>query len=193
MATPDKLLAQNTYRYDGNGQRIEKNELTGKTLYTYDSLNRLAQAEYPTYTEQFTYDQSGNRLTRTAKDIEEQYIYDVNNRLTKRTVNGQVENYQYDRSGNLLQDDNNTYEYDAFRRTIKVTTKTGMTQINRYDAEGLRHEMEENGKLVQFIFNENKEVITEQEGENITCLIRTSDLWARESEPEKTWYYKKFK
>ena len=45
VATPDKLLAQNTYQYDGNGQRIEKNELTGKTLYTYDNLNRLAQTE----------------------------------------------------------------------------------------------------------------------------------------------------
>ena len=96
----------------------------------------MAQAEYPAYTEQFTYDNDGNRLTRTAKDIEEQYIYDVNNRLTRRTVNGQVENYQYDRSGNLLQDDSNTYEYDAFRRTSKVTTKAGMTQINRYDAFG---------------------------------------------------------
>ncbi len=37
-------------------------------------------------------------------------------------------------------------------------------RIKRYDAEGLRHEMEENGKLVQFIFNENKEVIAEKEG-----------------------------
>ena len=136
VATPDKLLAQNTCRYDGNGQRIEKNELTGKTLYTYDSLNRLAQAEYPAYTEQFTYDNAGNRLTRTAKDIEEQYIYDVNNRLTRRTVNGQVKNYQYDRSGNMLSDGSDTYEYDAFRRTSKVTTKAGMTQINRYDAFG---------------------------------------------------------
>ena len=69
VATPDKILAQNTYRYDGNGQRIEKNELTGQTLYTYDSLNRLEQAEYPAYTERFTYDQSGNRLTRTVKNI----------------------------------------------------------------------------------------------------------------------------
>ena len=49
--------------------------------------------------------------------------------------------------------------------------------------------MEENGKLVQFIFNENKEVITEETDGNITRLIRTSDLWARESEPEKTWYH----
>ena len=49
--------------------------------------------------------------------------------------------------------------------------------------------MEENGKLVQFIFNENKEVIAEKEDGNITRLIRTSDLWAMESEPEKTWYH----
>ncbi|SDP08528.1 RHS repeat-associated core domain-containing protein [Selenomonas ruminantium] len=42
---------------------------------------------------------------------------------------------------------------------------------------------------MQFIFNENKEVIAEQEGDNITRLIRTSDLWAMESEPEKTWYH----
>ena len=110
VATPDKILAQNTYRYDGNGQRIEKNELAGKTLYTYDSLNRLEQAEYPAYTERFTYDNAGNRLTRTAKDIEEQYIYDINNRLTSQIVNGQVENYRYDNAGNLLQDARNTYE-----------------------------------------------------------------------------------
>ncbi|TYZ30309.1 RHS repeat protein [Selenomonas caprae] len=30
VATPDKILAQNSYRYDGNGQRSEKNELTGQ-------------------------------------------------------------------------------------------------------------------------------------------------------------------
>ena len=100
-----------------------------------------------------------------------------------------MENYRYDNAGNLLQDGNNTYEYDAFHRTSKVTTKAGITQINRYDAEGLRYEMEENGKLVQFIFNENKEVIAEETEGNITRLIRSSDLWARESEPEKTWYH----
>ncbi|WP_177207156.1 RHS repeat protein [Selenomonas ruminantium] len=30
VATPDKILAQNSYRYGGNGQRSEKNELTGQ-------------------------------------------------------------------------------------------------------------------------------------------------------------------
>ncbi|TYZ30262.1 hypothetical protein FZ041_03005 [Selenomonas caprae] len=113
----------------------------------------------------------------------------VNNRLTSQTVYGRVETYHYDAAGNLLQDAKNTYEYDAFRRTSMVTTKAGDVQLNRYDAEGLRYEMEENGKLVQFIFNENKEVIAEKEDGNITRLIRTSELWARESEPEKTWYH----
>jgi len=96
--------------------------------------------------------------------------------LTSQTVNGQVETYRYDNAGNLLQDGNNIYEYDAFCRTSKVTTKAGITQINRYDAEGLRCEMEENGKLVQSIFNENKEVIAEKEDGKITRLIRSSDL-----------------
>ena len=43
----------------------------------------------------------------------------------------------------MLQDGNNTYEYDAFRRTSKVTTKAGLTQINRYDAFGNTIEAEE--------------------------------------------------
>ena len=49
--------------------------------------------------------------------------------------------------------------------------------------------MEENKKLVQFIFNENREVVVEKSVDNIKRLIRSYDLWASESEPEKTWYH----
>ena len=49
--------------------------------------------------------------------------------------------------------------------------------------------MEENKKLVQFIFNENREVVVEQSNSDIKRLIRSYDLWASESEPEKTWYH----
>ncbi|WP_075442492.1 glycohydrolase toxin TNT-related protein [Selenomonas ruminantium] len=69
--------------------------------------------------------------------------------MTSQTVNGQVETYRYDNAGNLLQDAKNTYEYDAFRITSKVTTKAGDVQINRYDAEGLRCEVEGNEKAEQ--------------------------------------------
>ena len=49
--------------------------------------------------------------------------------------------------------------------------------------------MEENKKLVQFIFNENREVVVEQSDSDIKRLIRNYDLWASECEPEKTWYH----
>ncbi len=53
-------------------------------------------------------------------------------------------NFKWDKSGNILQDDKATYSYDQFNKTIKVETFDGNTQINRYDPEGLRYEMEEN-------------------------------------------------
>ena len=46
-----------------------------------------------------------------------------------------------------------------------------------------------NKKLVHFIFNENREVVVEQSDSDIKRLIRSYDLWASESEPEKTWYH----
>jgi len=53
--------------------------------------------------------------------------------------------------GEPLADDKARYSYDAFNRTEKVETFDGHIQLNRYDAEGLRYEMEENGNLVQFM------------------------------------------
>ena len=88
-----------------------------------------------------------------------------------------------------MNDGERIYKNDGFNRVTQVKTITGQVQINRYDAEGLRYEMEENKKLVQFIFNENREVVVEQSNSDIKRLIRSYDLWASECEPEKTWYH----
>ena len=48
----------------------------------------------------------------------------------------------------MLSDGDNTYKYDSANRVSEVITKTGSIQKNRYDAEGLRAELEENGRLV---------------------------------------------
>ena len=88
-----------------------------------------------------------------------------------------------------MNDGEKIYKNDAFNRVTRVETTTGQVQINHYDAEGLRYEMEENKKLVQFIFNENREVVVEKSADDIKRLIRSYDLWASESEPEKTWYH----
>lgn len=36
----------------------------------------------------------------------------------------------------------------------KAETFRGKIQVNHYDAKGLRHEIEENGRLVSFIFRD---------------------------------------
>ena len=117
--------------------------------------------EYPSYTEELFYDKAGNRTRRIASGVEELYQYDPRNRLTAYTKSGVTTMFQYDHAGNLLVDDKARYSYDAFNRTEKVETFGGHIQLNRYDAEGLRYEMEENGNLVRFIFNLNREVVTE--------------------------------
>lgn len=43
----------------------------------------------------------------------------------------------------------------------------GNIQINYYNVEGVLHELEENGQLVQFTFNREKDVVTETK-ENVT-------------------------
>lgn len=184
-----KELARNRYSYDGNGNRKEKEQLRGTTKYSYDSVNRLVKAQYPESAEELYYDRAGNRTKRIANGVEEKYRYDVRNRLTSHEKEGVETRYQYDEAGNLREDGDKRYQYDGFNRTTKVETKNGQVQVNRYDAEGLRHEIEENGKLVQFIYNENREVVTEKTERNLKRLIRSYDLWASECTQEKTWYH----
>ena len=188
-----EVLAQNRYAYDRNGNRTEKQQLRGTTYYTYDSINQLINVKYPDYEEQLFYDKAGNRSKRIVNDVTEHYLYDKRNRLIRQVfqqpTGTTAKHYIYDNAGNLMNDGERIYKNDAFNRVTRVETTTGQVQINRYDAEGLRYEMEENKKLVQFIFNENREVVVEKSVDNLKRLIRSYDLWASEAEPEKTWYH----
>ena len=161
----------------------------GETLYHYDPLNQLQKVQYPGYTEELFYDKAGNRTKRIAQGVEELYQYDPRNRLTAYTKNGATTLFRYDHAGNLLSDDKARYSYDAFNRTTQVETFDGNIQLNRYDAEGLRHEMEENGSLVKFIFNPDREVIAEQNFLGITRYIRSSELIARNTDAARTYYH----
>ena len=185
----DILLADNHYTYDGNGNRLEKQQLSGTTRYAYDALNQLVKAEYPTYGEELFYDWAGNRTCQRSTSVEEVYAYDAGNHLTKLTRNGKDVSFQYDRSRNLVKDDQASYTYDALNRNTRVETFDGNIQINHYDAEGLRHETDENGKLVQFIFNPAKEVVTETEDRTVLRYIRDSKLIARNTDAVRTYYH----
>ncbi len=183
-----EVLADNHYAYDPNGNRTEKRQINGTTRYTYDALNQLDKVQYPSYTEELYYDRAGNRTRRTAKGVEELYKYDPRNRLTEYTKGGVTTQFTYDNAGNLLKDDKAKYTYDAFNRTEKVETFDGHVQINRYDAEGLRHEMEEDGRLVQFIFR-GDEVIAEEKDSSVIRYIRGYDLIASDAESARTYYH----
>ena len=106
----------------------------------------------------------------------------------KTTLAGTIK-YTYDAQGNTLSDGENTYLYDCLNRITEVKTKAGDIQKNHYDAEGLRSQMEENGKLVSFIYAD-REVITEEDeaGEHIR-YIRGHELLASDSERARTYYH----
>ena len=136
----------------------------------------------------FSFDRAGNRTKRVSGGVEERYFYDKRNRLTDHEKNGIHTEFQYDAAGNLLKDDRASYTYDAFNRNTKVETFDGNIQINHYDAEGLCHEMEENGKLVQNIFRDT-EVIVEETKEEQIRYIRTHELLSSDAECARTYYH----
>ena len=58
------------------------------------------------------------------------------------------------------------------------------------DGEGLRHEMEENGRLIKFLYNEDHEVVAEETGNGtITRYIRGLGIISSDSEEAKTYYH----
>ncbi len=130
----------------------------------------------------------GVSFKHPGRRTEETYFYDTRNRLVERRTKGETEHYTYDEAGNLLRDGRGTYIYDAFHRNSKVETFSGEVQLNRYDAEGLRAEMEENGRLVQFIYRDREVVLEEREEEKVR-YIRTKELLASDACHARTWYH----
>ena len=182
------LIVSNRYRYDGNGNRKSKQMFDNLTRYYYTEIGQLRKVKSENYKEELFYDKANNRTRRIVNGVEELYSYNNRNRLTKFTKDNKTTDFKWDNAGNLLQDDKANYTYNDFNQTTKVETFDGNVQINRYDAEGLRYEMEENGQLVQFIFNTNREVIAEK-GNEWTIYIRGSELLASSSNYAKTYYH----
>ena len=192
----DTLLVDNSYQYDGNGNRTQKQTQDGLTRYAYDANNRLVEVAYPgmngaTDTEYLHYDHAGNRTERIRGNVHEYYHYDACNRLTEITDGiRQVKHYTYDNSGNMLSDGEMSYLYVGFGRLEQVTKADGSFQKNHYNAEGLRAEMEENGQLVKFLYNENREAVAEEESDgNVIRYIRRLGLISSDSEKAKTYYH----
>ncbi len=195
------VLVDNAYAYDNNANRIEKRTLAGLNRFTYDSVNRLVKAEYPMGAQEYRYDKAGNRTAKVwkgadaASGVEEKYHYDSCNRLTRHDIlpadlskTQEIRCYSYDAQGNMLSDGNRQFVYDAMNRLSEVKNADGTHQKNHYDGEGLRAELEENGRLVSFIFDGDK-VVNEKDTENTIRYIRGYELISSDSEKARTYYH----
>ena len=137
-------LLSEKFGYDRAGNRLTRERRTVDSIimetYHHDNCNRIKELNRRTYEpDGVTPKLKKSPAVSNNPDAVASYI-------------GETSYYSYDRSGNLLGDGNTTYTYDGFGRAAEVRMANGNSQINRYDAEGLRAEMEENGQLVKFLF-----------------------------------------
>ena len=141
----------------------------------------------------YTYDRQGNMLRE------------------KSMKSGEEKKYSYDSFGRMVRAEvpvehrgasNKPDEHAGFNHAAQSTgetfgiqenssaTREFQVQINRYDGEGLRHEMEENGRLIKFLYNEDREVVAEETGNGtITRYIRGLGIISSDSEEAKTYYH----
>ncbi|MCO5212154.1 MAG: hypothetical protein M9936_20860 [Caldilinea sp.] len=143
--TASRLTGVNGIGYilDANGNRTQITDWEGVTTYSYDALDRLMQATYPTSTVTYTLDGVGNRLS----DGMASFAYDPSDRILNS-------GYTYDANGNLLADGMATYEYDAANRLIQMTMG-GVVTTYGYDGWGNLIQETVNGVTTEFVLDEN--------------------------------------
>ena len=174
-------LLSEKFGYDKAGNRLTRERRTVDSIimetYRHDNCNRIKELNRRAYEpDGVTPKLKKSPAVSNNPDAVASYI-------------GETSYYSYDRSGNLLSDGSATYTYDGFGRTAEVRMANGNSQINRYDAEGLRAEMEENGQLVQFLFNEQKEVIAEETDGEVIRYICGLGIISSDSESARTYYH----
>ena len=82
------------------------------------------------------------------------------------------------------------YTYDDFDQMISAKMENGNLFTGRYDAEGLRHETEENGHLIKYIYRNRDVAVEENEEDGTTRYIRGNGrLIASDSEKARTYYH----
>jgi RHS repeat-associated protein len=105
------ILEAYQYAYDGAGYMTAKQDIKGRTEYTYTALGQLLTVLEPSgRLTEYTYDAAGNRETETVTEDDDVSVttYDVNeqNRLMQTVKETEdktvIEEYFYDAAGNML-------------------------------------------------------------------------------------------
>lgn len=171
--TESAVLLSLTYQYDGNGNRTVKTGIQGLTegsnaldvTYRYDVRGQLLEERRNGISVRYTYDAAGNRLRKTEKSRETNYHYNRKNQLIRKEEAGGIKYFTYDRQGGIVEEKGPSgirkFTYNSRHQQTRIELEDGRIQKNRYDAEGLRYELLENGKSTYFVYH-NGELLHEK-------------------------------
>ena len=195
------------------------NILNSTVRYVYNRANQLAeQHDAAGSIEKFTYDILGRLQGHCDRDGRQvHYAYNMLGSPTEissgreHMLSEGEKRYSYDNFGRMVRAEvpvehrgasNKPDKHTGFSNAAQSTgetfgiqenssaTREFQVQINRYDGEGLRHEMEENGRLIKFLYNEDREVVAEETSNGtITRYIRGLGIISSDSEEAKTYYH----
>lgn len=177
----ENVLISLAYRYDGNGNRTAKagtqaalggitSEITAGNnaldlSYAYDVRGQLLEERRNGASVCYAYDKAGNRIRKTDAQGETRYLYNEKNQLVEEESPADRKQFSYDRQGGIIEEKNaagiRLFSYNSRHQQTRVETETGNVQENRYDAEGLRFELLENGRRTSFVYH-NGELLQEE-------------------------------
>ena len=173
----ENVLLSFAYQYDGNGNRTAKTgtqaTLGGITTgnnaldisYNYDVRGQLLEERRNGASVCYAYDKAGNRIRKTDAQGEIRYLYNEKNQLVEEESPADRKQFSYDRQGGIIEEKNaagiRRFSYNSRHQQTRVETETGSVQENRYDAEGLRFELLENGRRTSFVYH-NGELLQEE-------------------------------
>ena len=164
---------QYNYNNEGNITSINKTHMPENSrAYTFDSKQRLTQFEIgtigsggdiqnPTTQTRYNLDALQNWISKTTDGVTENRTHNQINALT--AIDGTT--LVYDNNGNLIDDNENTYQYDYENCLVKITRKSDAVVLAeyKYDALGRRGEKAVSGVTTGYVYNGGSQVLCEYE------------------------------
>ena len=206
----ENVLLSFAYRYDGNGNRTAKTgtqaALGGITSeittgndaldlsYNYDVRGQLLEERRNGTSVCYAYDKAGNRIRKTDVQGEIRYLYNEKNQLIAEESPADRKQFSYDRQGGIIEEKNaagiRLFSYNSRHQQTRVETETGNVQENRYDAEGLRFELLENGRRTSFVYHDGELLQEEGREEQGTSYHLGAGMEAFRRGQELSYYHR---
>ena len=204
----EDVLLSFAYRYDGNGNRTAKagvtlggitSEITAGNnaldiSYAYDVRGQLLEERRNGASVCYAYDKAGNRIRKTDAQGEIRYLYNEKNQLIAEESPADRKQFSYDRQGGIIEEKNaagiRRFSYNSRHQQTRVETETGSVQENRYDAEGLRFELLENGRRTSFVYHDGELLQEEGREEQGTSYHLGAGIEAFRRGQELSYYHR---